>query len=126
MPVTSRINHKLHLLEHTCRGTLKAQDIVAAFDAAINLPGFERSMSVLWDCRDSRIDARPDEMQALITHVALRREQRGSDYRLAVVAEDTVIIILADIFKALSTTLSFEVKIFQDITTARNWISSTN
>lgn len=125
MPVTSKINHGLHLLEHTCRGSLKAQDLIDAFDAAMKLPGFERSMSVLWDCRDSRIDARPDEMQALVTHVALMREQRGSDYRLAVVAQDTVLIILADIFKTLSSTLCFEVKIFQDIEEARNWISSS-
>ena len=68
MPVTSKITHQLHLLEHTCRGNLKVQDVIDAFDAAIRLPGFERSMSVLWDCRDVRIDARPDELQALVTH----------------------------------------------------------
>ena len=46
MPVISRINHKLHLLEHNCRGKLKVQDIIDAFDAAMSLPGFERSMPV--------------------------------------------------------------------------------
>lgn len=125
MPITSKINQQLHLLEHTCRGNLKVQDVIDAFDAAIQLPGFERSMSVLWDCRDIRIDARPDEMQALVTHVALMREQRGSNYRLAVVAEDRVLIMLADIFKILSSTLSFEVKIFEDLEAARRWLSAT-
>jgi hypothetical protein len=126
MPVTSKINHKLHLLEHTCRGTLKVQDIIDAFDAAISLPGFERSMSVLWDLRDSRIDAQPEEIQALVTHVGLKRDHRGTGYRLAVVAQDTMLIMLADIFKALSSPLSFQVKIFRDIDEARDWISSTN
>ena len=126
MPVTSKINHKLHLLEHTCRGTLKVQDIIDAFDAAMSLPGFERSMSVLWDLRDSRIDAQPEEMQALVTHVGLKRDHRGTGYRLAVVAQDAMLIMLADIFKALSSPLSFQVKIFRDIDEARDWISSTN
>jgi hypothetical protein len=126
MPVTSRINHKLHLLEHTCRGTLKVQDIIDAFDAAMSLPGFERSMSVLWDLRDARIDAQPEEMQALVTHVGLKRDERGTGYCLAVVAQHAMLIMLADIFKALSSPLSFQVKIFRDIEEARNWISSTN
>ena len=87
MPVTSRINHKLHLLEHTCRGALKVQDIIDAFDAVMSLPGFERSMPVLWDLSDTRIEAPPDEMQALVTHVELKRDDRGTGYRLAVVAQ---------------------------------------
>jgi len=126
MPVTSHINHKLHLLEHTCRGSLKVQDIIEAFDAAMSLPDFERSMSVLWDLREARIDAPPEEMQALVTHVGLKREHRGTGYRLAVVAQDAILIMLADIFKALSSPLSFQVKIFRDINEARDWISSTN
>ena len=95
MPVISTINSELHLLEHCCRGTLQVQDIIDSFDAAMELPGFERSMSVLWDLRDAKIDAAPDEMQALVTHVGLKREHRGTGYRLAVVAQDTVLIMLA-------------------------------
>ena len=126
MPVISTINSELHLLEHCCRGTVQVQDIINAFDAAIDMPGFERSMSVLWDLRDAKIDAKPDEMQALVTHVGLKRDHRGTGYRLAVVAGDAMLIMLADIFKALSSPLSFQVRIFRDIDEARSWISSTN
>lgn len=126
MPVTSKINSKLHLLEHTCRGTLKARDFVDAFDAAMRLPGFERSMSVLWDVRDASVMAPPDELQALVTHVSLSRDQRGTDYRLAVVGRDTVLLMLADIFKALSSPLSFQVKVFHDMNEARNWINASH
>lgn len=126
MPVISTINTELHLLEHSCRGTMQVQDIIDAFDAAMELPGFERSMPVLWDLRDAKIDAPPEEMQALVTHVGLKRGHRGTGYRLAVVAQDAVLIMLADIFKALSSPLSFQVRIFRDIDEARNWISSTN
>ncbi len=124
MPVTSKINSQLHLLEHTCRGILKVKDFVDAFDAAMRLPGFERSMPVLWDVRDASVNAPPDQLQALVTHVSLSREQRGTDYRLAVVAEDAVLFLLADIFKALSSPLSFQVKVFHDVDEARNWIYS--
>ena len=68
----------------------------------------------------------PDEMQALVTHVGLKREYRGTGYRLAVVAGDAMLIMLADIFKALSSPLSFQVRIFRDIDEARSWISTTN
>ena len=126
MPVVSTINSEPHLLQHCCRGTLQVQDIIDSFNAAMELPDFERSMSVLWDLRDAKIDAAPDEMQALVTHVGLKREHRGTGYRLAVVAQDTGLIMLADIFKALSSPLSFQVRIFRDIDEARSWISSTN
>ena len=125
MPVISTINTELHVLEHSCRGTLKAQDIIDAFDAAIELPGFERSIPVLWDMRDARIDVSPDEMQTVVTHVALMRGSRGTGYRLAIVAKDTVLVMLADIFKALSSSLSFQARIFRDIEEARHWISSS-
>lgn len=124
MPVVSTIINELHVLEHSCRGTMKVQDIIDAFDDAMNLPGFERSMPVLWDLRDAKIDATPEEMQALVTHVGLKRGHRGTGYRLAVVAQDSMLITLADIFKALSSPLSFQVRIFRDIDEARSWISS--
>jgi hypothetical protein len=128
MPVDSTINADLHLLEHSCHGTLRVQDIIMAFDAGMSLPGFERGMPVLWDLRDAKIeiDASPEEMQALVTHVGLKRGNRGTGYRLAVVAQDTVLIMLADIFKALSSPLSFQVKVFRDIDEARSWICSNN
>lgn len=126
MPVISTINSELHLLEHCCRGSVQAQEFIDAFDAAMDLPGFERSMSVLWDLREAKIDAKPEEMQALVTHVGLQRERRGTGYRLAVIAGDAMLVMLADIFKALSSPLSFQVKIFRDIDEARSWISSTN
>ena len=126
MPVISTINSELHLLEHCCRGSVQAVEFIEAFDAAMELPGFERSMSVLWDLRDARIDAKPEEIQALVTHVGLKREHRGTGYRLAVVARDTMLIMLADIFKALSSPLSFQVRVFRDIDEARSWIGATN
>ena len=126
MPVISTINSELHLLEHCCRGTVQAQDFIDAFDAAMKLPGFERSMSVLWDLREAKIDAKPEEIQALTTHVGLKRDHRCTGYRLEVVAGDAMLIMLADIFKALSSPLSFQVRIFRDIDEARSWISTTN
>jgi len=126
MPVISTINSDLHLLEHCCRGSVQVLDFIDAFDAAIELPGFERSMSVLWDLREARIDAKPEEIQALVTHVGLKREHRGTGYRLAVVAGDAMLIMLADIFKALSSPLSFQVRVFRDIDEARSWIGATN
>ena len=126
MPVISTINSELHLLEHSCRGDVQAEEFIKAFDAAMELPGFERSMSVLWDLREARIDSSPEEMQALVTHVGLKRAHRGTGYRLAIVAQDAVLVMLADIFKALSSPLSFQVRVFRDIDEARSWISSTN
>jgi putative component of toxin-antitoxin plasmid stabilization module len=52
------------------------------------------------------------------------REKRGSGYRLAVVSEKSVLLMLAGIFKALSTPLTFHVRIHRDLDSAKRWLQN--
>ena len=124
MPIKTSFNKGMNIIEHICSGPLEYSDIIDAFDTALESEEFHPGMHVLWDFRSAIINATPEQMQALVTHVGLRRQQRGTDYKLAVVAGDTVLRMLADIFKALSSPLSFEVAIFSDIDEARSWLVS--
>lgn len=122
MPVKTEIFPSKNLVVHTCSGELTAENFIQAFDASLAHPYFRTGMNVLWDIRNATIRTSPQEIQKLVTHVALMREKRGSGYRLAVVSEKSVLLMLAGIFKALSTPLTFQVRIHRDIEAARRWL----
>ncbi|HID48132.1 MAG TPA: STAS/SEC14 domain-containing protein [Chromatiales bacterium] len=126
MPVESEIYPEQMLVIHTCSGELTADDFIQAFDHSIAHPDFRRGMNVLWDIRDATINTSPRDIQKLVTHVATRREKRGSGYRLAVVSDKSVLLMLAGIFKALATPLTFQVRIHRDIEVARRWLLNNN
>jgi len=124
MPITTRFDIEHNIIEHVCTGVVGMEDIVHAFDAALEHESFVVGMNVLWDLSGARIDATPDQMQGLVTHVGLLRQQRGSNYCLAIVANDTILRMLADIFKALSSPLSFEVGVYKNHQSAIDWLDS--
>jgi|GEM_PF-1254425 len=124
MPVNFRIRPEANLVVFTVTGHIEVADIQAAFDRMLEDPDFRPGMNALWDLREALVYSTPAEIQELITHVALSRERRGSRYRLAIVAQDSVLLMLADIFKALASPLPSQVKICQDFDEAWNWLQS--
>ncbi len=123
-PISSNINTKLNLIHHVCSGKILSTDVIAAFDRVVADKDFNPGMSVIWDFHKARIDVGPEELQALVTHVGLKRQHRGTGYRLAIVADDAMMRMLADIFKALASPLSFEVQIFPNPDEAIAWVAS--
>jgi len=126
MPITTRFNLEHNFIEHICTGVVMAEDIAHSFDLALEHELFVAGMHVLWDLSGARIGATPEQMQSLVTHVGLLRQQRGVNYRLAIVANDVILRMLADIFKALSSPLSFEVSIYSDYQSAVDWLKSAS
>ncbi len=122
MPVVTRVHPEENIIVHRATGQLEIDDITQAFDNALADPDFRPGMNALWDLRDAAIHFSPDKLQELVTHVALSRDRRGTRYRLAIVAQDSVLLMLADIFKALTGPLSFEVRIFRDDDEAWSWL----
>ncbi len=124
MPVTTRVCSAENLVVHTATGQLEVADIQAAFDRMLEDPDFRPDMNSLWDLREAAVVSTPDKLQELVTHVALSREKRGSRYRLAIVARDSVLLMLADIFKALASPLPFQVKICRGFDEAWDWLQA--
>ncbi len=125
-PISSNINTKLNLIHHVCAGKISSTDVIAAFDRVVADKDFHPGMSVIWDFHKARINVGPEELQALVTHVGLKRQNRGTGYRLAIVADDAMMRMLADIFKALASPLSFEVQIFPTPDEAIAWVASAS
>ncbi len=124
MTIITTINQEQQIIEHVCTGRVTFRDFEQAFDKAMQMEGFHGGMNVLWDLNHAKIEAAPEEIQELVTFVALRRQSRGTGYKLAIVADERIQHMLADIFKALASPLSFEIAIFLEENSARQWLQS--
>lgn len=125
MPIESDVDVAAGLVRHHCTDRVPMRDIMQAFNRITQHPDYRPGMNVLWDLREAVFATTPDELQALVTHVARERNRHGTGYRLAVVASDSTQTMLADIFKALATPLTFQVRIFRNPDKARAWLTGT-
>lgn len=125
MPIESEVDVATRLVVHRCLDRVTMRDIMQAFDRITTHPDYRPGMNVLWDLRDAVLAATPEELQTLVTHVALERNKHGTAYRLAVVATESMQLMLADIFKALATPLTFQVQVFRNPDKARRWLTET-
>ncbi len=125
MPIESEVDVAANTVQHRCRDRIAVEDIVAAFDRITLHPDYHPNMNVLWDSRDVIIQAGPEELQALVTHVALERNKHGTSYKTAIVANESMLLMLADVIKALATPLTLQIQVFRDIDKAHQWLAET-
>jgi len=95
----------------------------AIFDDMLRDPMFRPGMDILWDFRQAILHAAPGDTTRYAMHVRLNRQRRGSNYRAAVVAQDPQAAALAHVYKALTSDLVAEVKVFETPEAARAWLA---
>jgi hypothetical protein len=125
MPIESEVDVAANTVQHRCRDRITVEDIMAAFDRITTHPDYHPNMNVLWDMRGTVLQAAPEKLQSLVTHVALERNKHGMTYKLAIVANESALLMLADIFKALATPLTLQIQVFRSPGKARQWLAET-
>ena len=113
------------MIVHRCTGKLSIKDFIDAFDSAIQLEGYKIGMNVLWDVQNMKIENHFENIQQLVSHVSFKRKSRGTGYRLAAITESSMQKMLANIFKALASPLSFTISVFSNEDDARAWLMET-
>ena len=124
MPITSTIEAEHNLIVHRCEGKLSVKDFVDAFDTVMQLEGYQTGMNVLWDVRLMTIKTHFENVQQLVSHVSFERKSRGTGYRLAVISNSAMQKMMASIFKALASPLSFTISMFSNEADARSWLEN--
>lgn len=122
MPIISNIETKQFLIVHRCTGKLSIQDFINAFDAVLEYEDYQPGMNVLWDVQQMKIKNNFENIQQLVSHVSFKRKSRGTGYRLAAITNSSMQKMLAKIFKALASPLSFNVAVFNNEADARAWL----
>lgn len=76
----------------------------------------------LWDFRSCIMGIGPQDLQELVHLAAGDRGDRGNG-KVAIVVEKDLHFKLAQIYESHTVTLPFEIKAFQEIESARDWLS---
>lgn len=92
------------------------------FDEMLSDPHFQRNMDILWDLRRAEIEANVTDVARVVAHIRARREQRGSDYRTAIIAAEGAGKAASRLFQIFARMLPFETRVFSTIDGAESWL----
>lgn len=126
MSIKTTINNETNIIVRTVSGPLSASDIKQAFNASLQEEDFQKNMHVIWDLTDAEIsNIKSEDMFDVIDHILKLMDERGSDYKIAIVAPSDLAFGVSRIFKAYGSGLPVSINVLKNMQQACNWIHDT-
>lgn len=122
MPVTVHVDSKANLITFRCEGKLTLDDIQRALDEMFADPGFRSGLNALWDLRDASIGVYAQEIPDLLRMIRDRQDERGRDYRVAILVAGSPDFGLSTLFEMSAHAMPFTVRVFRGSTEAGRWL----
>jgi hypothetical protein len=122
MAVETTIDTEAGLITFKVTGELALDEIRQALEGAYAESTFRPDMNSLWEIKEGTIGVTPTQLPDLIKLLESLAEKRGADYKVAIVVRGNLDFGLSTIFQMHSYTLPFEVKVYQSLTQAREWL----
>jgi hypothetical protein len=111
-----------NLVTVVANGSWGLAEAIKTFDAFLAAPEFSPGMDVLVDLREARITPSPGDTQKLARYIRLRQGERGTGYKLAIVAIDGIERVVAETYQTLVKTHPVNAQVFSDPTDAHTWL----
>ena len=122
MPIRVNVDSGANLITLTGNGRLTYHGFKTAFEERVNHPYYQPGMDILYDLRTATIDMTLPELKQGIALFKTRQEERGSNFRFAVVVTQISAYGLVSLYQAHAQDLPEEIRIFDNLTTARQWL----
>ena len=125
MPVEFKIDPtagSAGLITYTVTGELDLGKLRTALEGIYDVPDFRPGMHALWQIKEGTIGVGTAQLPELIDILQERSERRGTGYKVAIVVRGNLDFGLSTIFQMHAYTLPFDVKVFQSLTQAKDWI----
>ena len=100
MSVHTEIDKESGLITHKVTGALTFDEFKQAFDALLQHPNFNSCMDEIWDIRNGTLTKMSSDDFLKITNYIQRKNERGSNYREALVASSDLVFGLSKIYQA--------------------------
>jgi len=110
------------LITYTVTGELVLDELRTALEGEHNHPDFRPGMHALWQIKEGTIGVAATELPGLISLLEERTEKRGTGYRAAIVVRGNLDFGLSTLLQMHAYSLPFEIKVFQSLTQAKQWI----
>ena len=125
MPVDIQIDREIAgvgLVTYTVTGELVLDELRTALESVCDDPLFRPGMHALWQIKEGTIGVSAHELPGLISLLEERSEKRGTGYKAAIVVRGNLDFGLSTLLQMHAYTLPFEIKVFQSLTQAKQWI----
>jgi hypothetical protein len=109
--------------EITFKGGITREVLDDSFRALIKESHFKFNMNAVYDYSDAYSDIDMPAIQEHSQFVADHLELRGRDYKLALVASDTLTNALLSVYKLLISKTSVEAEVFSTKANAIRWLT---
>ena len=127
MGVNSEILSEMHTVLRTVSGKLNPADIKNAVAETLKNPGFEKGMHAIWDLSDANIrDINTDELLEVVEYIQKNGEQRGKNYKIAIVASGDLAFGLSRMFEGYGNELPLSIHVHKTLNAAYEWINSSD
>jgi hypothetical protein len=122
MPIRVNIDSQANLVTLTCSELLTYHDFATAFEERVSHPHYKPNMDILYDLRTAAIDMTLQELKQAVVLFKTRQAERGTDFRLAVVTATVSTYGFVNLYQAQAEELPEEIRIFDNLTAARQWL----
>ncbi len=123
MPLRYEIDADLGLVTVTATGTLRYDDVTAAFLERIADPEYRPGMHLLLDGREAIFEFASDDISRLVEFYESRRADRGTGFRFALVSGLDVTFGMGRMFEVYADKLPEDIGVFRDFDEARRWVT---
>lgn len=121
--VDIRLNQNGSYFELTFRGDVTLDCLNSSFIRLIEHPQFIYNVDACYDYRLAHPDLEMSEIEEHAQFVAQYLTKRGRDYKLAMVADDTLNTALLSVYKLLISKTPVEAEVFSSKISAIRWLS---
>ena len=125
MPVDIKIDPtagSVGLITYTVTGELDLGKLRTALEGIYDAPEFRPGMHALWQIKEGTIGVGTAQLPELLDILQERSDKRGTGYKAAIVVRGNLDFGLSTIFQMHAYSLPFDVKVFQSLTQAKEWI----
>jgi hypothetical protein len=125
MPVDIHIDPEaagVGVITYAVTGELDIAELRAALEGIYSAPDFRPGMHSLWQMKEGTIAVPATKLPELIQLLNERSDKRGTGYKVAIVVRGNLDFGLSTIFQMHAYSLPFDVKVFQSLTQAREWL----
>ena len=119
MSIESTVNQDLNTILRTVTGELVLPDLKQAFTESTLHPDFKTNMHVIWDLTNADLSkSSSTEIIGAIEFIRSSSENRGTDYKIVIVAPDDLSFGMSRMFEAFGNELPISIHVLRNINDA--------
>jgi len=118
------IHREAQFAELVFNGAVDSAVLNNAFVRLVEHPQFRQNLNALYDYSDAHPDVEMQEIEEYAQFVASLSQRRGANYKLALVADDTLNTALLNVYKLLIAKTTVDAEVFSQRSRAMGWLSS--